>query len=221
MPDSVQFEGASIGRRMIDISLSVAGLIVVAPALTVIGLAVWWEDGFPILFGQERIGQHARPFRLLKFRSMRQGANGPLVTARNDSRVTFLGRFLRRYKLDELPQLWNVLKGEMSFIGPRPEVSVYISKASPQWRRILAHRPGITDFATLLFRDEETLLARHPEPERYYVEHILPRKLALNVEYLDRRSLLSDIKVLLLSIRYSFFPCDMDARAIREAILNR
>ena len=188
--------------------------------IAVMSVALWLQDGFPIFFRQVRVGRNGKRFGLWKLRSMRTGSTGSLVTAGNDSRITPLGAFLRRYKLDEFPQLWNVLKGDMSLIGPRPEVPPYVEESNATWQRILAHRPGITDFATLLFRDEERILALQPDPEHYYREKILPSKLALNIEYLDKRSFLSDVRLILLTIRYSFFPSTLDSGAIRKAVLS-
>jgi lipopolysaccharide/colanic/teichoic acid biosynthesis glycosyltransferase len=206
-------------RRMIDLSLSFAGLVVLSPVIAVAAAGVWWDDGFPILFQQVRVGRGGIPFQLWKLRSMRTGGEGNLVTARNDARVTRLGKILRRYKLDEIPQLWNVLKGDMSFVGPRPEVPRYVNEADPVWRAVLTCRPGITDLATLLFRDEEDLLAGAAEPERHYRERILPAKLALNLEYLEKRTLFSDFKLILLTVRYSFLRSAFDADTVRRALL--
>lgn len=211
----------SIMRRIADVVLSLVGLVITIPVFLGISLALLFQDGLPILFEQVRVGRHGTPFKVFKFRSMRTGGNGAMVTAGGDSRITPLGGFLRRYKLDELPQLWNVLKGDMSLIGPRPEVPPYVVAADPRWRRVLAHRPGITDFATLMYRDEESMLAGKEDPERYYLENILPSKLALNIEYLDKRSSISDFKLLFLTLRCSFIPHALDPTVIRQAILSR
>jgi lipopolysaccharide/colanic/teichoic acid biosynthesis glycosyltransferase len=204
-----------------DVILSAAALIVLLPILAVLSLAIWYDDGFPVLFRHTRVGRDGRRFELCKLRSMRSGQAGPEVTAAGDSRITRLGTFLRRYKLDEIPQFWNVLKGEMSLVGPRPEVPRYVSEADPVWRKVLEYRPGITDFATLLYRNEESMLAGKADPERFYRERILPSKLALNVEYLQKRSLLSDLKVIALTARYSLFPSEPDASAIRRIVLSQ
>ena len=158
--------------------------------------AVWIADGRPILFRQERIGQHARGFRILKFRTMRTGL-GPDVTVAGDERVTRVGRVLRQLKLDELPQLWNVLLGEMSLVGPRPEVPRYVSGERRDYRAVLMLRPGITDFASLVFRDEEELLRRRVAEPGFYQQVLLPRKLLLARLYKRRRSLLLDVHLLL------------------------
>ena len=163
------------------------------------------NDGRPVLFRQRRVGRHGEPFTILKFRSMRMRRGGPEITSSGDGRVTRTGRFLRRYKLDELPQLWNVVRGDMSLIGPRPELPRYVDPL-PAWRAVHRVRPGITDLATLVYRDEERVLAGFPDPERGYRETVLPAKLALNLEYLQRRSPSRDLKLLALTVRYSFWP---------------
>lgn len=192
-------------RRMIDVALSGIGLLVFSPALAVAALAVWWEDGFPILFRQTRVGVGGQPFTLLKLRSMRNTA-GTAITAGGDSRVTRSGRFLRQYKLDELPQLWNVLRGDMSLIGPRPEVPKFVDVTDPVWRQVLSVRPGITDLASLLYRDEESLLAGAADPELQYRNTILPRKLAIAAQGVRQRSLWGDVKILVFTVLSSFFP---------------
>ena len=152
------------------------------------------------MFAQQRVGRGGRLFRLYKFRSMRvaPAGSGNLVTGRDDPRITPVGHWLRRTKLDELPQLWNVARGDMSLVGPRPEVPRYVACYTPQQRRVLEVRPGITDPATLAFRDEEDLLAAVPADEReaYYLREVLPRKLELNREYLERRGVWSDLGII-------------------------
>jgi lipopolysaccharide/colanic/teichoic acid biosynthesis glycosyltransferase len=180
--------------------LAVPGLVVLSPVLLLVAAAVKLTSPGPALFVQERVGRGGSTFRLLKFRSMRlaRPGEGDLVTGRDDPRVTGLGRLLRRTKLDELPQLWNVVRGDMSIVGPRPEVPRYVSHYTPEQRRVLEVRPGITDPATLEFRDEEDLLAAVP-PERreaYYLDKVLPLKLELNLAYLERRGPGSDLWVI-------------------------
>ncbi len=189
------------------------GLILLAPFLIAIAAALATVNGRPIIFRQTRIGRLGREFTLLKFRSMRTEP-GPGVTSQGDNRVTPLGRFLRRYKLDELPQLWNVVKGEMSLIGPRPEIPLYVDPTNPLHRSVLQVPPGITGLAGLLYRDEEAILAREQNPERYYREHILPDKLRLSLLYIERRSPSLDIKLLALTIWYSLVPSRFDAEHI-------
>jgi lipopolysaccharide/colanic/teichoic acid biosynthesis glycosyltransferase len=196
------------------------GLIVFFPILFVLGVAIWLTDGFPILFRQVRVGQNGKPFELLKLRSMRINKGGPQVTSAGDARVTGIGKILRRYKLDEIPQLWNVVRGDMALVGPRPEVPKYVNRADPVWKAILLRRPGITDLPTLVYRNEEEILAQSPHPERCYRERILPDKLALNLAYGRQSSSWQDFRLVLLSIRYSFWPSRFDPEAIRAAFLG-
>ncbi len=167
-----------------------------------IGLLIKLSDGRSVFYGQTRIGQFGKPFRIWKFRSMRVDADktGALLTGGGDPRVTAIGSFLRRTKLDELPQLWNVLKGEMSFVGPRPEVPTYIEHYTAEQRRILEHKPGITDAATLLFRNEEQLLSGSPDVEGFYLSYCLPKKLELNRQYAQQATLLHDVWIILRTI---------------------
>jgi len=158
--------------------------------------AVLFGDGLPIVFRQKRVGQRGRPFWILKFRTMRS-TPGAEVTAARDPRVTRVGQLLRRSKLDELPQLWNVLVGEMSLVGPRPEIPRYVSDQGRAYRAVLRLRPGITDFASLVFRDEEELLSRRAAEPGFYQEALLPRKIAFARLYARRRSLLLDVRLLL------------------------
>jgi lipopolysaccharide/colanic/teichoic acid biosynthesis glycosyltransferase len=205
---------------MWDRTLAGLGLLVCAPLVLVIAVAIWLEDGGPVLFRQVRVGRFGNPFQLFKFRSMRRNQVGKSLTAEGDRRVTRSGRFLRRYKLDELPQLWNVIRGEMSLIGPRPEVPQFVALADPVWSAVLQVKPGITDLATLAYRDEEKILAGYGDIERGYREVVLPAKLALNREYLMKRSVWSDIKLVALTIRYSFVPADFNAQQIKQAVLS-
>lgn len=174
-----------------------AGLLLVlgAPAALGCALLVRLIDGPPVLFRQERVGRGGRPFRLLKFRTMRPGA-GALVTSASDPRITPLGRLLRRAKLDELPQLCNVLAGSMSLVGPRPEVPAYVAAHLRLFTGLLSLRPGITDWASLAFRDEERILAEHAEEPDFYQHVLLPRKVALARLYRRSRSLGLDLRLL-------------------------
>ena len=192
------------------------GLLVLAPIFALCALAVLLDDGFPVFFRQSRVGRNGRPFWLLKFRSMRNGASGSQITAGGDRRITRVGAILRKYKLDELPQLVNVLVGEMSLIGPRPEVSRFVNLEDPIWQAVLAVRPGISDLATLVYRDEEELLAGAADPEQYYRERILPEKLGLNLRYLGVRTFWQDIVLILLTLRYAFVRTGYDPQRILE-----
>jgi lipopolysaccharide/colanic/teichoic acid biosynthesis glycosyltransferase len=191
---------------------SVVALAMLAPLLTVIAAAIILENGRPVLFRQTRLGKDGRPFQILKFRSMRSSLRGVRITASTDARITRVGSFLRRYKLDELPQLWNVARGDMSLVGPRPELPEFVDLSVPIWRRVLSVKPGITDVTTLAYRNEQELLARVADPEKHYREVILPAKLDLNAQYIRKRSVLLDIRVLLLTALFSISPKMADAR---------
>jgi lipopolysaccharide/colanic/teichoic acid biosynthesis glycosyltransferase len=186
-------------KRGLDFLLSSSALVVLGPGLLAVGLLVRWTSPGPALFRQERIGRGGRPFFILKFRTMHSGAEacGPQITAAGDARVTPLGRILRKTKVDELPQLLNVALGHMSLVGPRPEVPLYVREYSPQDRAVLAVRPGITDLASIAFRDEESILAQYPDRERAYREVVLPRKLALAHQYIREQGLFTDLGILL------------------------
>lgn len=206
-------------RNALDRMVCLGGLVALIPLLALIALLVRKEDGGPVLFRQTRIGRRGRPFELLKFRSMRVHDGGPVITAAGDSRITKIGQKLRDYKLDELPQLWNVVRGDMSLVGPRPEVSRYVVPANAVWERVLRVRPGITDLATLVYRNEEELLGRAEDPERTYREVVLPEKLQLNLCYLQRSTLLLDLKLILLTLRYSLFRKGFEPEAVKRQLL--
>ena len=161
-------------------------LVAIAPLLCLIAIAVVCEDGRPVLFRQVRVGRFGRHFRMYKLRSMRARPGLPL-TCKGDPRVTRVGRFLRAWKLDELPQLWNIVRGEMAWIGPRPEVPEFVDMDNPLWRQVLQMRPGLADAASIAFRNEEQLLAAVSDPQDYYRREILPRKLRLSIEHSLRR----------------------------------
>jgi len=182
-------------KRCFDVVLSAVLLLALLPLLALCGLLVLLVDGPPVLYRQVRVGQFGRPFRIVKFRSMRS-APGPQLTVAGDHRVTPLGRVLRRTKLDELPQLWNVLVGEMSLVGPRPEVPGYVETQPRGFRAIRQLRPGITDWASLAFADEENLLFAHASDAGFYAQVLLPRKLALARLYQRHRSLSLDLALL-------------------------
>jgi len=188
--------------RIFDLVVATAVLIVASPAMLAAAVAVRLDSPGPILFRQLRVGRHGRTFRILKFRTMRHAASGAEsgLSVGDEPDVTRIGRLLRQYKLNELPQLFNVLRGEMSIVGPRPELPGYVALYKPRDRAaILAVRPGITDPASLLYRRESDLLAREVDPQRAYVERIMPRKLAIARRYLRRRTLLSDLGVILVT----------------------
>ena len=182
--------------RAVDAALALAGLAASSPILAAAAVLVAATSPGPVLFRQTRVGLGGRPFTLLKLRTMRMAPEGSQLTASGDSRITPVGRWLRRFKLDELPQLWNVVRGDMSLVGPRPEVPRYVDAADPLWRSVLSARPGLTDPVTLRLRDEEGLLAGVDDVEGFYRERLLPWKLRGYRDYLARRSWTSDLAVL-------------------------
>jgi len=181
---------------------SAVGLVLLSPVFAAVALAIAAASPGPVFFRQVRVGRGGVPFRIYKFRSMRVDAEalGGQLTVDGDTRVTRVGAFLRASKIDELPQLINVLVGDMSLVGPRPEVPRYVALYTPEQRRVLEVRPGITDPASIQYRDESAVLARAVDPERAYVDEVLPHKLAINLAYLERRSLASDVGVILATL---------------------
>jgi lipopolysaccharide/colanic/teichoic acid biosynthesis glycosyltransferase len=190
-------------RRWIDIVVAGLGLILLLPAIVVIALAILISSGRPILFAQKRLGRYGREFVLLKFRTMKMTAqSGPGLTRDGDSRVTGIGRWLRKRKLDELPQLFNVLKGEMTLVGPRPDLDQFWSQAGAEERRVLELTPGVTGAASLAFCDEEQLLAQVPAARlaSFYLQEVLPEKARLDSEYAARATFRSDCGILLQTL---------------------
>jgi len=190
----------SIFRRTFDVICAAVGLAVLSPLFLIVAAAIKWEDGGPVFFSQPRVGKDLRKFRLLKFRSMIPDSAGisPL-TAPEDSRVTQVGRFLRKYKLDELPQFVNVVKGEMQLVGVRPELERYVEIFSEEYEVLLQDRPGVTDLATLTFRHEERIF-RAGSLENQYVAQILPKKLELSLKYSQARTFFSDLGILIRTV---------------------
>lgn len=205
--------------RAVDVVCAATALVFLAPVLAAIALGVLASSGRPVLFGQERIGRRGAPFTIWKFRTMRPG-DGVRVTAAGDRRVTAIGRWLRKLKLDELPQLFNVLRGEMSLIGPRPEVPEYVDAEDVHWSAVLAARPGITDLASLVYRNEEEILASSVNPDEYYRQTILPAKMHLNLRYIRSRCWGLDFKLLLLTAYHSFCPWTFDRQRIEAAFFQ-
>ena len=197
-----RFAGAErAGTRSLDLLGAGVGLVLLSPLLVVLTLAIRITSPGPALFRSTRVGRNARPFTLCKFRSMIAGAQavGPAITAADDSRVTGLGTTLRRTKLDELPQLLNVLKGDMSLVGPRPEDPTYVALYSREQLAILDVKPGITSPASLRYRDEEAQLIGDDWQDRY-IREVMPEKLAIDLEYVHRRSLLLDLRIILATV---------------------
>jgi lipopolysaccharide/colanic/teichoic acid biosynthesis glycosyltransferase len=211
---------SGLARRVFDITGSLVAMVALAPLFAVVSALVFLEDGGPVFFRQERVGMGGRRFYILKFRTMMREAaqHGKPITVAGDQRITHVGAVLRRLKLDEFAQLVNVLKGDMSFCGPRPEVPCYVNLGSPIWQAILTQRPGITDPASVVYRHEEQLLAQAPDPERLYTESVLPEKLRISLRYLQSRSLISDLKLIFLTARYSFLPSSPDRRLIERVL---
>jgi lipopolysaccharide/colanic/teichoic acid biosynthesis glycosyltransferase len=194
------------GKRALDCISSATGLLVLLPLFALVAVGIKLTSRGPVFYGQMRIGKDGHPFRIVKFRSMNSVASkmSPGITVSGDQRITRLGGFLRRYKIDELPQLWNVFRGDMSLVGPRPELSQYVESYSHEQRLVLSVRPGITDPASLAYRQEEKILSRHEDPERIYRMVILPQKLAQNLEYLRSISFRTDFRIILRTVRRSF-----------------
>jgi lipopolysaccharide/colanic/teichoic acid biosynthesis glycosyltransferase len=196
-------------KRALDLVAATTGLLLLAPLFLVIAIAIKIESPGPIFFRQERVGRFGRPFRIFKFRTMAADAGGGTsqLTVHGDQRITRVGALLRRTKLDELAQLIDVVRGTMSLVGPRPEVPRYVAHYPPQWReRLFSVRPGITDYASVRYRDESHLLAQASDPEREYVEVILPTKLRYSLRYVERPSLRHDLQLLGLTLRSVFVP---------------
>ena len=194
-------------KRLFDMVAASIGLLLLAPLL--LALAVWikCDSAGPVFFLQERVGLHGKLFRIIKFRSMRQHHAGPQITVGEDARITRSGRFIRAYKLDELPQLINVLLGDMSLVGPRPEVPRYVALYPADVREeVLSVRPGMTDLASVQYRSESDLLAASSDPELTYTTVILPAKLALYQQYVRQRSLWLDVRIICVTFGILFNP---------------
>jgi lipopolysaccharide/colanic/teichoic acid biosynthesis glycosyltransferase len=191
-----------LSKRIFDLFWTLSGIVLFSVPGLVLAAAVVIDDGWPPLYAQERVGLHGRPFRLLKFRSMRRGSDrtGGSLTVGDDSRVTRVGRVLRRTKLDELAQLLNVLHGDMSLVGPRPEVPEYVQTYSPEQRGILDLVPGITDPASIRYADEGSILALQADPHEYYVTTLIPDKIRINRQYAERATIFSDFMVIVETV---------------------
>lgn len=192
--------------RLFDILFSLLALIVLSPVFLMIILFIKLGSKGPAFYKQARIGLHGKEFTLLKFRSMHINADklGLLTVGGRDPRITSAGYFIRKYKLDELPQLWNVLIGDMSIVGPRPEVKKYVDLYTPQQREILNVRPGITDIASIMFKNENEILDKQADPESYYIQHIMPEKIRLNYIYIQRPNIINYFRIILLTAKNIF-----------------
>ncbi len=189
-------------KRLFDILASLFGIIILLPFFMVICLTMAVSCGFPLFYMQTRVGKNNKDFKLFKFRTMHLDADkkGLLTVGGRDPRVTSIGYYLRKYKLDELPQLFNVLFGTMSLVGPRPEVRKYVDLYTNEQQKVLSVRPGITDFASLEFINENDLLAKSTNPEQTYINDIMPAKLTLNAKYIEQHGLLVDFKIIVNTI---------------------
>jgi lipopolysaccharide/colanic/teichoic acid biosynthesis glycosyltransferase len=192
-------------KRSFDLVVSAVGLVLLAFPFAVIALAIKICSTGPVFYRQQRIGRGERPFYLYKFRTMHVRVDGPLITVEGDPRITRVGKALRRWKLDELPQLWNVLRGDMSIIGPRPEVEQLVRYYTLEQRRLLEQTPGLAGLSQLVYPHEADILQGYPNPEEVYRQHLMPKKLTVDLEYERSRTFCSDLlllaEILLLSLR--------------------
>jgi lipopolysaccharide/colanic/teichoic acid biosynthesis glycosyltransferase len=205
-------------KRALDILSATAGLVLLSPVFVLVACCIVLTSREPVLYRQVRIGKDGHPFQILKFRSMvmQRSKKDLKITIAGNPRVTVIGRLLRRYKVDELPQLWNVVRGDMSLVGPRPEVPFYVAEYTPEQRMVLSVRPGITDTASLAYRHEEEILADQGDPEQFYRTQILPDKLAHNRAYLQTITLRNDIRIILKTISSTFVPDNKQERDARS-----
>jgi lipopolysaccharide/colanic/teichoic acid biosynthesis glycosyltransferase len=192
--------GMTAGKRLLDIFGATLLVIVLAPVIVAIAVAIKLESEGPVLYKSLRVGRHGREFFVLKFRKMHDGATGPMLTSVDDARFTRIGRILARTKLDELPQLWNVVRGEMSLVGPRPEDAGFVAHQAEQYRTILRVRPGLTGLCQLAFVREAGVLSSSEDVHGEYVDRLLPQKARMDVLYAERHTLLMDIRILLWTV---------------------
>ena len=189
-------------KRIFDIILSLFGLIILLPFMLIIAIFIKLDSKGPVFFKQLRVTKNGREFKIFKYRTMRVGSDKySQITVGKDDRITKIGSFLRKYKLDEIPQLINVLIGDMSLVGPRPEVPKYVALYTDEQKEILKVRAGITDYASIEFSNENDLLASEEDPEKAYIKKVMPKKIELNKKYISEISMLTDIKIILLTIK--------------------
>jgi len=193
--------------RFFDILFSTVGLILFFPIFIIISICIKIETRGPILYKQDRVGKDGKIFKLYKFRSMfiNSDKKGLITVGNNDVRITKVGKFIRRYKLDELPQLINVLIGTMSIVGPRPEVEKYVFKYTDEQKKVLSVKPGITDYASIVYKNENRELSEQKNPEQYYIMHIIPKKIELNNIFIQEPTLINYFKIILLTLKEIIF----------------
>ncbi len=189
-------------KRLFDIFFSFIGILILLPLFAVVAILIKIDSKGSVFFRQERIGKNLRPFRIYKFRTMTVDAEnrGPQITVGGDKRITKIGKILRNNKIDELPQLINILKGEMSFVGPRPEVRKYVELYKPDYEKLLQTRPGITDPASIKYSNEESVLSSSKNWEEDYVKRVLPEKIKLSLQYVDNHNILTDLRLIFKTI---------------------
>lgn len=190
-------------KRLFDITVSVIAILVLMPLWIVLSILIMVDSKGGVVYRQERIGRNGKPFLIVKFRTMTVDAdnfNQLLTVGDQDIRITRVGYYLRKFKLDELPQLINVLKGEMSLVGPRPEVAKYVNQYNSQQRKVLTVKPGITDYASIKYANENELLEQYDDPEKAYIQQIMPDKLHLNLLYIENHGMLTDLKILIKTL---------------------
>jgi len=192
-----------MAKKILDLTISMIGIIMLSPIFILLAFWIKIDSRGSVFYKQMRVGKNNYDFLLYKFRSMKTGSDkkGLITIGDNDARITKPGYFIRKYKLDELPQLFNVVKGDMSLVGPRPEVRKYVNLYNADQLRVLSVKPGITDLASIKYRNESALLAQSANPNETYVSEILPEKLRLNLKYINKQSFLSDIRLILLTIK--------------------
>ena len=189
-------------KRIFDLISSFIGILILSPVFVVLSVWIRVDSKGGMFYRQTRVGKNNKDFKLLKFRTMHTDADkrGLLTVGMRDPRITHIGYYLRKYKLDELPQLFNVLVGDMSLVGPRPEVRKYVEMYNPEQMRVLSIRPGITDYASIMYSNENEILAKSEQPEKTYIDEIMPHKLQLNIKYIDEKNPFKDIKLILKTI---------------------
>ena len=193
-------------KRFFDLILSLMGLLITVPILFLITILIKISSSGPVFYKQVRVGKNNKDFKIFKFRTMHVNADkkGLLTVGGRDPRVTSIGYYLRKFKLDELPQLINVFKGDMSFVGPRPEVRQFVNLYSEIQMKVLNVKPGITDLASIEFRNENEILSKEEDPNQYYIDNIMPKKLEINLKYINQRNLLKDFVVIIKTIKVIF-----------------